>query len=48
MNSPVVDTTAAAIYVFGDPLLQDADRLGTDPLHDLGTLIGGDTAVFTI
>ena len=36
------------IPYFGDALLSDPDRIGTDPLHDLGTLVAGDTAAFTI
>ena len=47
-SAPVVDMTPVSVPVFGDPLLYNDDRIGTDPIHDLGSLVAGDTAAFTI
>ena len=43
-NAPTgIDFTPATLPIFGDPLLSIE---GTNPIHDLGALVTGDTVAF--
>ena len=43
-NAPSgIDLSAATVPIFGDPLLYNSDGTGTNPIHDLGAVVSGDT-----